>query len=260
METDERVRELIGAMQEELRADQGTPPTPEEILALLEGRLAETDRLRVEEGIAAFPEAARLARALRRFPDQEPSPEEREPDEAAVAARWQAFKRRLDEAGTPVGSSDAVRVTRPRPSPWPVFRLAAALVCGLALGVLTTSVLRRPDARVNLVPVSAVSTGSEGRRAGEARTETVPAEAGGLLLAVPFAAAGDLPEYALAIYDSEGHRVWQRRGLVRSRQGPFYLVLPPGLLAAGRYRLELTDPAAPSAPPLAEYEMRIEVE
>ena len=261
MDTDDRLRELIGAMQDEARARHGAPPAPEEILALAEGRLSEPERTRVKEGIASFPEAARLARALRRFPDDEPAPGESLRREAGASARWQELRRRLDEGGGAAGGEhEGARVGPRRRLPGVGWRLAATLVCGLALGALGTSLLQRPDARINLVPLRAVPMGSEGTRAGEARPQSVPESAGGLLLALPFAAAGDLPEYRLAIYDANGSRVWLRRGLVRSRQGPFYLTLPPGLLTSGRYRLELTDPADPSAPPLATYELRLEVE
>ncbi len=295
MERDERLQERIEGMQAEARQRLGAPPTPEEILAYLEHRLAAAKRLRVEEGVAAFPEAARLLRDLARFPDVRPDPGVALPSQSRVDARWQAFRERrrgarLDpqssSGGTePLGGAAAtgglkpgkpsgVQTAAPLPgaTPDPVLaadsrshhtralrwlRLAALITVTAGLGLLVGLLVAPEGGRINLALASLTPVGDSASR-GEATVVRLPESAEGVLLSLGYAAAAPHPEYTLAIRDERGDAVWQRRGLRPATGGSFLVVLPAGILEPGRYELELSVPG--ETVPAAAYALRLEAE
>lgn len=294
MERDERLQERIEGMQAEARERLGAPPSPEEILAYLEQRLAAPERLRVEEGVAAFPEAARLLRDLARFPDVRPDPGVAVPSEGQVDARWQEFRERRRAArrdggtreggpelpggmpasgGEPVAGRPGTATTthrsafaqrrpatgadaeRGRAGHW--LRLAALVVVSAGLGLLAGLLLAPEGGRINLA-LASLTPEDEGATRGAETVLRVPESAEGVLLSLGYAGAARQAEYALTIRNAAGEEVWRRRGLTPAAGGSFLVALPADRLGPGRYRLELSAPG--EAVPAAVYTLRIEVE
>lgn len=250
MERDELLRERTEELQAEARRRLGAPPSPDDLLAYQEGRLAAADRLRVEEGVAAFPEAAGLLRDLARFPDVRPDPGVAVPPDAEVDARWRDFRERRHGARPEA-------TTRPHPAGrW--LRLAAVIVASAGLGLLAGIFLVPERARINLALASLSPAGEEGSR-GPGERLRIPASAGGVLLSLGYAPGGaGAPPFELTIRSAEGGIVWSRGGLTPSPGGPFLVDLPADLFEDGRYRLELAVPGAGA--PAAVYDLHVEVE
>lgn len=250
MERDEQLRERIEELGAEARERLGAPPSPEQILAYHEGRLGPDERLAVEEGLAAFPDAARLLRDLVRFPDLEPAAGDAEPPDDEIDARWQEFRaRRQPTAGARRTASSTPRAV------WSWLRLAAVAVLAAGLGYAVGSWSRAPESRVNLASAALMPVGSDTARGGEAEEVRLAEAAEGLVLSLYYPQAPPAA-YRLTVHRKDGDAVLERGGLAPPADDWFLVDLPPQGLTPGRYRIELT---APGAAPVV-YELRLSIE
>ncbi len=275
MDRDEQeLRGRVRPLQAEARERLGAPPSPERLLAYHEGRLGTAERLEVEEGIAAFPEAGRLLLDLARFPAVEPAPEVEVPSDDEIAARWREFRaaRRGVAAGRDLEHRPLAPVTplprrpeseRPKPAQgyprrWPVV-LAAAAAALLAIGLAYFLGTRGagPEARTNLA-FAALAPAGEGEGRGSAEVELqVPPSADGVLLSLGYGSPLDSP-VSLTVHDPRGRTVLRRDGLELGTGGTFLIDLPRQLLTPGVYRLEISAPGQPE--PLAVYTVELTFE
>lgn len=240
------------------RRELVTPPSPEELIAYHEGRLAPTERERVERALGAFPEAARALRDMAAFPavaaDQ---PADRLSPEQ-VAARWQAFRRRLAgareagevESGGAIAVGGAAASSGPpvarrrtfRPGlRWLIPATIAAVVLLAAVAVWRSG-RSAPRPAVNVAMATLSPLPAPGERGGAGREVSLPAAElrSGLLLRLDVVGVERYSEYRLAVAGAEGRVSWRASGLRRRPDDTLTVFLPPALLAPGRYRLELS--------------------
>lgn len=271
---DQELRERVLPLQAEARERLGAPPSPELLLAYHEGRLGTAERLEVEEGIAAFPEAGRLLLDLARFPAVEPAPGVEVPSDDEIAARWREFRaaRRGTAAGRDLERRPLAPVTQlPRrpgseqPEPasrsarrWPVFlAAAAAVIVALGLAYLLGTRAAGPEARANLA-FAALAPEGEGEGRGSAEVELhVPPSADGVLLSLGYGSPLEGP-VSLTVHNPRGRTVLRRDGLELGTGGTFLIDLPRQLLTPGVHRLEISAPGQPE--PLAVYTVELTFE
>lgn len=239
-------------------------PSPEEVLAFVEGRLEGTERERVAEAIAAFPAAARLARDLTRFPEAG-SDEVRSPEGSADAtAIWRKIRSKLDSAehiaepsihrGTGATGLPSVRPPAARRRtgiPW--WAAAAAALLGIFVGFagqrLATRHLPEPNPEVRTLMPRGQSLS---RGAG---AQPVAGRSGRLVLELAFAEAIDAESYTLLLKDSADRILWSTADLRRHEDDTFSVTIPSGFLGPGSYILELRRPLDLRSPPLAVYDL-----
>lgn len=281
---DQELRERIRAVQAEAGERLAAEPSPEQILAYHEGRLDPADRVAVEEGIAANPEAARLLRDLARFPEVKADPGVFVPSDEEVEAGWRAFQKarggptastsgdgrsggRDERLPAPelAGPSERLEPPRERRSGgdhgssrrWITTRrvavvvgLAAMLLVAVGLGYRLGVQAGPPESRINLALAALSPIGGGVDRGGAVTEVRVRESAEGVLLSLSYMGAA-YPSYALDVYDPAGKRVLHRADLESAEAGSFLLDLPREILGSGRYRFELSAPGEDG--PLAVY-------
>jgi anti-sigma factor RsiW len=234
----------LEAIVAEKREQLGEPPTPEELLAYLDGELDDAARQVIEAKIAVYPDAARALADLASFPDVEPAPGTVEPTDEEIAATWQALRQRLGET-RPAAPPPRVLAAPSRPRRLPAWKLAAA--AALVLAAWTAGFLMgrsasapQPEAAVNVV-IAELSPLETAIRSSPAAVE-LPARSEELVLVLGLAADADegpFADYRAEIVDASGGRLWSRQGLRPTPLGTFHLAFRRGALAPGTYQIHL---------------------
>src|SRR3954454_6805617 len=245
----------------------GEPPTPEELLAYRDGRLDAAARQVIEDKLALHPDEARALADLQAFPDVEPAPGTPDLSDEEIAARWQSFRRRLeDRPAGPGGGSAGPPASSPATAPrkvrrWPgLLRLVAAAAIGLGVG-WAAGFGWGPSLPGSPTIVQAVELLPRG--AGALRSTAPPVElAYGaeellLVLSPPGSAEWDGAEFEAEILDQAGHQVWSRRGLRPAALGTFQLSFRRAALTPGRYRIDLFRRDGDARARWASYDLRL---
>ena len=269
-------RELIAGVRRTMAEERrrlGEPPTPDELIAYAEGTLPESERGRIEAFTTADPQVARTLIDLESFPEVEPAAAGEELSEDELAAGWEDLRDGLREAGVLPGEPAAVGPPAPPPGRRGAAlgsragQLAAVLAVttvGLGLYVAGLHLSGRVGGpgppRLNPVVKSLLPVGAGGERSsGEVEAVALPPTSDSLVLILSVLEAPATPGIRLEVYDASGRRVWQTGGLVRNPDGTFSVDLPRGLLAPGRYRLELVGTDGRHRP-IATYELDLAIE
>lgn len=233
---DRALEAIVAAKREQL----GEPPTPEELLAYLDGELDDAARQSVEARIAVYPDAARALADLASFPDVEPAPGTVEPTDEEIAATWQDLRQRLGNsrpASLPPKPIEAVRRRRP-----PVWRLAAAALVLLAAGwtggfLVGRSASAPTEGAVN-VTIAELAPLEDAIRSSPAAVE-LPAGSEELVLVLGLPDEGRFTDYRADVVDAAGSRLWSRQGLRPTPLGTFHLAFRRGALSPGTYQIHL---------------------
>jgi hypothetical protein len=268
MERDKRFWE---ALREEVaeRRGSGEAPSPDEVLAFVEGRLDGAEREQVADAIAASPATARLARDLARFPDVEPDRVPGRVSAEDAADLWRRIEAGLerapaaDEPAAPVAEGPAPlrRVLRrlptiaPRRAGLPRWTAVAAALVGAVVGVAGLRLADRDLPQPNPEVLTLMPRGEGLTRSGAAEQRSVAGEFDRLVLILEFGGAIEPGPYRLVLRDQEGRALWTTRDLRRGADGSFTLSLPAGFLGAGAHMLELHGTRDPESPPLAIYDL-----
>lgn len=292
MDDDQRFREALREQAEQTRRRLVAPPTPDEVLAYVERRLAGAERERVADGIAAFPEATRLARDLARFPavEADGEPEGGRGIEAEAAAAWGVVRARLEgdaesETEAVVGGGEPALAERgagpgdgePGPGDGVSFRrhvgshptgshagrhvrwwaAAAAVLAVAAAGAgyrLWLAERPQPNPEVRTLQPRAAG----GSRGAPAPPVQVPRESGRLILVLAYAGPTAPGAHALAVREERGEVRWSTDELRRRSDGTFTVSIPRRFLGPGDYVLELRPAGEPGTGPIAVYDLAIE--
>lgn len=250
----------LEAIMAEKREQLGGPPTPDELLAYLDGELDDAARESIEARIAVYPEAARALADLSSFPDVEPAPGTVAPTDEEVAATWQALREKLRDV-------EPARPTPPRPVEigprrrTPVWKLAAAALVLLAAGwtggflVGRSASVPQPQAAVN-VAISELAPLTDATRSSPSAVE-LPAGSEELVLVLGLADEGRFPDYRAELVDEAGKRLWSRPGLRPTTLGTFHLGFRRGALAPGTYQIHLYGQEGERGTLLATYGLRL---
>lgn len=268
MERDERFWEALREEAAERRLS-GEAPSPDDVLAFVEGRLEGAERERVADGIAAFPAAARLARDLARFPDVEP---ERDPGPISAenaAELWRRIEAGLK--GAPTGAEPLATVAEgpipsrrpaprslpapPRRSGVPWWTAVAAALVGAVVGVAGQRLALRDLPQPNPEIRTVAPRGEGATRGAASERPSTPADSGQLVLILEFAGQVEPGPYGLVLRDHEGRELWATGDLRREADGSFTISISRGFLGSGVFTLELLRPGSPSSPPLAVYDL-----
>jgi hypothetical protein len=246
------------------RDELGGPPSPEELLAYRDGRLAEAERRRIEERIAVHPDAARALADLAAFPDVEPAPGTPELSDEEIGDRWQAFREKLPElpVPTPAIAIDA-RPAR-RGSPF-TLRLAAAILMGLAIGGIAGFLGGRASrdqssgagSAINVRIAPELAPEGEGESRAAPSILEMPEGAEELVLVLRLPAQRDFSDYEAEIVDGQGVRVWEREGLRPTEMGTFQVSFRAGTLKPGPLRVRLYGREGKGRTLIATYEVRL---
>jgi hypothetical protein len=256
VEDDQRFREVLREQAEQARHRLGSAPTPAEVLDFVEGKLEGADRERVADGIAAFPEAGRLARDLARFPEVELDEGAEPPGEAEIASAWQRI-RAADRRLRPAPPGPARSGVPPRRWSRRSLAAAAALVAAV-LGFAGGHrwVEERPRANPEVRTLAPRSAG--GPRGVEALGFGVPVESASLILILPFVGAAEEGSYELTVLEQGGRVLWATDDLWPREDGAFTVEIPRGFLAPGHYVLELRSAVEAGPSPLETYDLVLE--
>jgi len=268
MERDGRFWETLRA-EAAARRRAGEAPSPDEVLAFVEGRLEGAERERVADGIAAFPAAARLARDLARFPEVEPDRDPGRISEEDAAELWRRIEARLEGAPTgaepdasaargPIPSRRAAPrslATAPRRAGIPWWIAVAAALLGVVVGVSGLRLALRELPQPNPEIRTLTPRGEGTTRGAASERPSAPGDSGRLVLILEFAGHVEPGPYGLVLRDHAGHEVWATGDLRREADGSFTLSIPGGFLGSGVFTLELLRPGSPSSPPLAVYDL-----
>jgi hypothetical protein len=254
----------LEAIVAEKREQLGEPPTPEELLAYLDGELDDAARQVIEAKIAVYPDAARALADLASFPDVEPAPGTVEPTDEEIAATWHVLRHRLGDTQPvspplPISIPSATPVSRPRRLP--AWRLAAAAAIVLAAGWAAGFLMGRsvsapqPEAAVN-VAIAELAPLEDANRSSPESVE-MPARSEELVLVLGLADEGNFPDYGAEIVDAAGAKLWSRQGLRPTSLGTFHLAFRRGALAPGTYQIHLYGQDGERGTLLATYGLRL---
>jgi hypothetical protein len=250
----------LEAIMAEKREQLGGPPTPEELLAYLDGELDDAARQSIEARIAVYPDAARALADLSSFPDVEPAPGTVEPTDEEVAATWEALRQKLD----------GVRPAPPTPLKpveigprhrTPVWKLAAAALIVLAAGwtggflVGRSASVPQPQAAVN-VTIAELAPLTDATRSSPAAVE-LPVGSEELVIVLGLTDEGRFADYRAELVDANGARLWSRPGLRPTSLGTFHLAFRRGALAPGTYQIHLYGQEGERGTLLATYGLRL---
>lgn len=262
MDAEQILKGAILAGAEEARRRLGTHPTPDELLAYQEGKLAAEDQERMQDHLALCRDCARVVLDLESFPDVEPVREEQRVTDWQVAAAWRRLA--AQEGISPPARSSPRRSWSMLFSPGFAYAMAASiLMAALGLGSWVIQLrgqiddLSRP--RVNVFLSDLVPQSSELER-GVGDRIRVPAWTERVLLLLNLADLRSFPEYLVEISGREGRELWSNRELRRSPDGNFTLEVHRRFLPAGEYRIALYGLEGEARTPMATYAMEIEYE
>ncbi len=236
----------IATLAERERAHLGKPPGMEELAALHDGVLSDSEAERVREWLTVDPELAATYLELQRLPNLDSSAVEPTPGfdtDADVEAAWGALSAKLEGGGTPpTVDTNVVRFSRPSLRR-ALVGLAAMLIGGLGAGWwLTLNEAKLPDEHYHLVTVT-----DEIYRGG---TVTVPTEAVGIQFEIALEQPESGGEISVELLDSKGRRIRVRQITFEAGQVSVYFrVTKSDLLDEGAYEILLGPPAESSGQP-----------
>lgn len=258
----------LEAIMAEKREQLGGPPTPDELLAYLDGELDDASRQSIEARIAVYPDAARALADLSAFPDVELAPGTVEPTDEEVAETWEALRPKLETIrSVPPPQPVPTAPAPPKPAetfrrrPPPVWSLAAAalilLAAGWALGFLAGrgASVQQPEAAVNVAIAELFPLGEITRSA--PAEVALPAESEELVLVLGSVDEGRFADYRVEMVDAAGGRTWSSQGLRPTSLGTFHLAFRRGALAPGTYQIHLYGQEGERSTLLATYGLRL---
>lgn len=244
---------LTAALRHLAEQERRTPSehaTPGELTAYHEGTLPPAIEARVQEHLAHCKLCSDLLLDLAGFADLAPPPGVPELTDAQVAEDWQALRARMEAekkepepaAVVPFRPAATTEPTAPRRSP-PWFAIAASLlaVVGFALSAYENKQVERLQTQIErlqtpiFVEGQTVSSEAGRTRSSQEETPKFGSGSGGLLypeleLDAPY------PAYEAEIYLGE-KEVVKLPGQAKGES--IGIVIPPGALKPGEYRLRL---------------------
>jgi hypothetical protein len=220
----------------------GGPPTDDELEAYQAGRLSPSERERVEELLAAYPEFARALAVP--FPEEDEEPGgSTELSQAEIDADWRSVEARIRSEATPQRSGARILSFRRIAE----LSAAAAAILFALLFVYSQVQIRRQasEPRINVVIAPPVALEPERDRGRESETTALPlagdADEFPLIVPLPGPSSGSVyDDYRIEIVavDSVPERpVWSRSGLHHFANDTLSLTLPRSFLAPGIYRI-----------------------
>ncbi len=241
--------ELVG----EARRQAAEPaPTPDELIAYMDGELSPGEEERLQNRLVLDSEAMHAVLDLA-DPTRLDAAEGADPP----VPTWESIRARLE---APEESAAVPRLPARSVGVHPAYRWAVAALVLLVVGLgARVGQLRRigPPAapRINvfhweLLPIDASSP----RDAGAEHVVT-PAPGTPLVLVLHLGDRGAFPDYSLEIRGGDGHRHWRSSGLVPSPIGTFNVELPAGFLPPGSYELRLYGGESDAGNLLATYRL-----
>lgn len=227
----------------------------EALVAYEAGELPADQEERLQDHLALCPECTRLFLDLRDFPNFTPPKGTPRLSDADVAAAWDTFRTRLEEAGTgreepkppspsPAAAQPVAVLTQPREPIHGPARRATALAAvfflstiGLSFWVVSLQKkLSQPLADPEVVDFAPTEIEEIERTVGQ---EKVLAASQSNLLRITPLETEPFPGYELSIQDARTQQELLRRPVSLRSNGDFTLQLPPRYLDPGRYRLTL---------------------
>lgn len=259
MSGDDDLKKALAGIRAAKRRELGEAPTPEELLAYRDGLLDAAARESVEARIAVYPEAALALADLAAFPDVAPAPGTPELSDEEVAARWRAFRPKLDESPRSMPSPSAQG--NPRWAlPWRLQAAAALIAVSLVTGGFLAgrafqsgpepSIVRPNAVTAELEPIS-----EDGVRASSDAID-MPPDSEDLLLTLALPETAQAKSYAGEILDQDGKRLWSGENLRPTAVGAVHLSITRSGFATGTYRINLLEQTG-DRKPVASYEMRL---
>lgn len=250
--------EALKAVSEQAPSQEAPHPTPEELVAYQEGRLAESRRESVQDHLSLCPECTQVVVDLASFPDIELGAVSHERTDDDEEQDWRRLEERLAEAAR----GDALAVeTRTEPSPglWTArdrplrqgtswLRAAAVffLACTLGLsGWVATLKNRLADApktgqpETNIYFQDLAPAGVAGRRSTRATRVLVPAAMNSVLFFLTTDNFDNFDSYEGELVSEAGNERLLVRRLVHSSDGAFSIQWSRDALPSGSYRIEL---------------------
>ncbi|HEY0140178.1 MAG TPA: hypothetical protein VGF48_04725 [Thermoanaerobaculia bacterium] len=231
------------------RQRHGEPPTAEDVLAYMNGELAEEDAERVRAGLVAHPELARIL--------VDPLPEEGDLSEDVLKRQWRRLR---DRVHAPQKIAAMTRKQRGNS----YFAIAASVViCVLGVWLVQSKMQERSlqqRLREPRVASERTTLRSADRRGPSDGGAILSAASEGHLLRASMIDPPQYPEYRLDLVDVNAparRAVWSRGGLARPADDTFELLVPRGFLAVGRYRLEVYGVRGAESERIAAYNVQI---
>lgn len=223
-------------------------PTVEALAAYHDGRLSSEERASVHRHLAECRECSELARDLDLFTEAPMRAEEG--DEFEVATFLRALKPQL--------ASEPARTVA-----WSPLAVAASLIVAVAASWWLARDLARQQIgfelsqpRANVSILDLVEDRSE-RTGNPPRTVEMTEAAGAVLVLTPDS-PGDFPTYEVKILDSGDAPISTIENLEKdSYDETFTLLIPPGGLPAGDYRVELHGLTDEGSSVIAGYRIRV---
>lgn len=230
-------RELLA----EARRTLGEPPTAEEMLALSEGTLSESEAERVRDRMAAYPELARMY--------GEPVPDEPRPGDADyltdedVASGWEALQRKLPRvaAEAPRGRLLAFRAVPARYVPTAVAAALALVFAGLFLQANVRARRFQQELERPLVVGEAIELSpTDGQRGGTQPPKEIVPDGDAYHLVPALNSQLYFAHYRIDLADlGNGKVLWSNTAVRRQSDSTFDLIVPRRRLPAGRYQLRI---------------------
>lgn len=266
----ERDRGFWEALREQAaeRHRSSEAPSPDEVLAFVEGRLDGAERERVAEAMAAHPAAARLALDLKAFPDAAPGTGRDDASAPAAADIWHRIEDGLagaSSAAAPAAApGDPARLDRagrgsatvaPRRAGGEWWVAVAAAIAGAAIGVAGVRIADRDLPQPNPEILTLAPRGEGVTRGGRSERRPAGDEPERLVLILEYAGPTEPGHQALVLRDARGRVLWTTRDLRRGDDGSFTISVPAGFLGPGPHTLELHRGDGTASPPLAVYDL-----
>ncbi len=257
----------IEAYHEIVREERGRGdewPTEESLFAFSRQELEPAEARKVRKFLVAYPEiAAALAELDEPFSSSAKGPEGL--TDVEIEQDWSRLMTRLEKEATfapPAALSEPKRPKKPRqrsPVGWWLGTLAAS-AAAFALGsLLAVSPFSEPSPPIALRSRLLIPDGQRGTT-----QEPIPVASdegkGGMLLSLGSLEPRPFDEYRLSIHEVRDGREIERfhqGGLRRNEADAFDLLLPPGSLSPGLYRLRLVGNAGGANTLLATYSIRL---
>ncbi len=231
-ERDTHLIDALDALGQESRQNLGPHPSPAELEAFQERRLASPEEQRVRDHVTLCPRCADLVLALANAAAEKRS----ESTSGKIERGWQRLEEELAEGPANLRLRPKGGVPRGR-VPWWLAVAASILLgaVGIVLGSLTNGLGSRTGVWANPLVLELDPVGADSVRGTGDKEEP---QDGPLVLVLNSAAEETYPSYELLILAGE-RLVLRKDGLRRTKAGSVWLSIDRDFLAPGRYDLHL---------------------